>query len=203
VNRRGLVVGALAAAAVLGLIGVSAAALSGQTTQVAAPAQATSTTTAPPAPTTTVVVTTTAPPPTTITTKAAPPPTTTAPPATIPPTTVVPATTVAVVASMQISPATANFPSTPPPYWPMPIVHVTVTNTGATAISSVVVHPIGVYSIPSSSCGTLAPGQSCTADVQFCPNSPGSYDNTLTVTGQNAATRSPVQATIGLEGIAT
>ena len=85
----------------------------------------------------------------------------------------------------------------------MPIVHVTVTNTGATTVSSVVVHPVGVYSIPSSSCATLAPGQSCGADVQFCPTSPGSYVNTLLVTGLNAVTGAPLQFTITLDGTAT
>lgn len=85
----------------------------------------------------------------------------------------------------------------------MPIVHVAVTNTGGATISSLVVHPVGVYSVPSSTCTTLAPGQSCSADVQFCPTSPGAYVDTLTVTGENAATQAPLQATITLDGTAT
>lgn len=196
VRRRSVVVGALAAAVVLGLVGVSAAALTGHFSSRVAAAHVPSTTWAP-TPTTTVVVTTTVPPSTTSTTSSVP--TTN----TVPPTTQAPTTIVPKVAAMQISPSTADFPSTPPPYWPMPIVHVTVTNSGATTIDSVVVHPIGVYSVPSSNCTTLAPGQSCGADVQFCPTSPGNYVDTLTVTGQNAATASPLQAAITVEGTAT
>jgi len=106
-------------------------------------------------------------------------------------------------AAFSLSPGTADFPSTPPPYWPMPIVTVTVTNTGGAAINSVVVHPVGVYSVPSSTCSALGPGQSCTAQVQFCPSSAGHYVNTLSVTGQNAATGAPMQDSITLDGTAT
>lgn len=144
---------------------------------------------------------TTAPPPTTAATVATtvPPPTTT--PTTSPPRATT--TAVPVVARLQIAPSVARFPSLPPPYWPMPIVRVTVTDSGGTAIRSVVVHPVGVYSVPSSTCAALQPGQSCTADVQFCPNSPGTYTNTLVVTGQDALRGSTVEATITLEGTAT
>ena len=196
-RRRPVVVGALAAGVVVGSVAVSAAALAGHRSPRVVAARASSTTTE--APLSTAIVTTTAPPPpTTTTTRPAPPPT-----STTPPTTQAPATTVATVAKLQISPSTADFPSTPPPYWPMPIVHVTVTNTGTATISSLVVHPVGVYSVPSNSCATLAPGQSCSADVQFCPSSPGDYVNTLIVTGENAATGTPLQDTISLEGTAT
>ena len=85
----------------------------------------------------------------------------------------------------------------------MPIVKVTVTNTGGAALRSVVVHPVGVYSVPSSTCSTLMPGQSCVAKVQFCPTSPNHYVNTLSVTGENAATGSPLQTSVTLNGIAT
>lgn len=85
----------------------------------------------------------------------------------------------------------------------MPIVHVTVTNTGGVAVDSVVVHPVGVYSVPSNTCASLAPGQSCGADVQFCPTAPGQYQNTLVVTGQDAATGKALQETISLAGTAT
>jgi hypothetical protein len=106
-------------------------------------------------------------------------------------------------ASLRVSPPTANFPSTPPPYWPMPIVDVTVTNTGGVAVRSIVVHPIGVYSVPSSTCSTLMPGRSCVAEVQFCPTSPNHYQDTLIVTGEDAATGSPLHASITLNGTAT
>ncbi len=85
----------------------------------------------------------------------------------------------------------------------MPIVNVTVTNTGAVTVRSVVVHPVGVYSVPSSTCSTLAPGRSCTAEVQFCPTSPNHYLDTLVVTGEDAGTGSPLRATITLNGTAT
>jgi len=110
----------------------------------------------------------------------------------------------ATIASLNITPSTANFPSTPPPYWPMPIVPVTITNTSGDAVSSIVVNPVGVYSIPSNTCtSTLMPGQSCSAQVQFCPSSSGNYVDTLLVTGQDVVTGSPLQASITLDGTAT
>ena len=85
----------------------------------------------------------------------------------------------------------------------MPIVRVTVTNTGGVAARSVVVHPVGVYSVPSSTCATLMPGQSCVAEVQFCPSSPNHYLNTLMVTGEDADTGSALHASVALVGTAT
>jgi hypothetical protein len=85
----------------------------------------------------------------------------------------------------------------------MPIVLVTITNTGGVAVRSVVVHPVGVYSVPSSSCTTLMPGQSCVAHVQFCPTSPNHYLDTLMVTGEDAISGSPLHASIELNGTAT
>lgn len=211
---RRLVVVVTCVLVVLGVVGVNAWAFAGHDTPrgVAAPAAAVHpadptahaskpTTTVEPVSTTvvaTVPVTTTIPP------RYVPPTTeATTPPATAPPTTAAPATTVATV-SLHITPSTAAFPSTPPPYWPMPIVAVTVTNTGGVAVSSLVVHPVGVYSVPSNTCTTtLAPGQSCGAQVQFCPSSPGHYVETLLVTGQDAATGSPLQSSITLDGTAT
>jgi hypothetical protein len=84
----------------------------------------------------------------------------------------------------------------------MPIVPVTVTNSGGVAIRAIVVHPVGVYSVPSSSCTELMPGQSCVAKVQFCPRSPGQYLNTLVITGTDA-TGTPMQTSITLHGTAT
>jgi len=106
-------------------------------------------------------------------------------------------------ASLHLSPSPAKFPSTPPPYWPMPIVKVTVTNAGNTTIKSVVVHPVSVYSVPSNTCTTLKPGQRCAARVQFCPTSPGRYVDVLAVTGKNAKTGKPVSARVTLSGTAT
>jgi len=114
-----------------------------------------------------------------------------------------PLTRRAATARLNLSPSPAKFPSTPPPYWPMPIVKVTVTNTGNITIKSIVVHPVGVYSVPSNTCTTLKPGQRCVARVQFCPNSSGHYVDALAVTGKNARTGRPVSARITLDGIAT
>ncbi len=125
-------------------------------------------------------------------------------PVTTPPTSAAPKTTITVAAAgVQIKPSTATFPSTPPPYWPMPIVTITITNSGGVAVRSIVVHPVGVYSVPSSSCTTLTPGRSCVAEVQFCPTSPSHYLNTLLVTGQDSVTGAPLRATITLDGVAT
>jgi len=85
----------------------------------------------------------------------------------------------------------------------MPIMLVTITNTGGVTVRSIVVHPVGVYSVPSSTCTTLTPGQGCVAKVQFCPTSPNHYLNTLIVTGQDAGTGSPLQASVTLDGTAT
>jgi hypothetical protein len=85
----------------------------------------------------------------------------------------------------------------------MPIELVTITNTGGGTARSVVVHPVGVYSVPSSTCTTLTPGQVCVAEVQFCPTSPNHYLDTLMVTGEDAATGSRLQASVTLDGTAT
>ena len=85
----------------------------------------------------------------------------------------------------------------------MPIVRVTITNTGGVAVRSIVVSPVGVYSVPLSTCTTLMPGQSCVANVQFCPTSPNHYLDTLLVTGQDAVTGSPLHASITLDGTAS
>jgi hypothetical protein len=106
-------------------------------------------------------------------------------------------------ASLRLSPSPAKFPSTPPPYWPMPIVKVTITNSGTATVSSIVVHPVSVYSVPSNTCTTLTPGQHCVASIQFCPTSPNHYLDTLAVTGKNAVTGSSSRATVTLDGTAT
>jgi hypothetical protein len=214
-RRRRLVLGVVLALVVLAVVGVTESAFAGHDTarvvasstpaqypDPAAPASWTTTTAKPVSTTGQVIATTAAPatsPPTTA--RYVPPPVeATAPPTTRPPVTAAP---VVLTASLQVGPAQANFPSLPPPYWPMPIVPVTVTNTGRVTLRSVVVHPVGVYSVPSSTCGTLTPGQSCVAKVQFCPTSPNHYLDTLSVTGEDAATGAPVHASITLNGIAT
>lgn len=108
-------------------------------------------------------------------------------------------------ASLSMSPATASFPTLPPPYSPMPIIPVTVTNTGGHTADSVTVAGVGAYSVPGNGCSdaTLAPGQSCVAPIQFCPGSAGPYLNTLTATGRDAVTGATLQATSALDGYAT
>jgi len=106
-------------------------------------------------------------------------------------------------ASLSVSPNPAGYAPLPPPYNPMPKDTITVTNTGGHTAINVVVNGVGVYSVPSSSCTTLAPGASCQAQIQFCPSSPGTYNNTLTVTGTDASTGGPIEGTTQLVGSAT
>jgi hypothetical protein len=106
-------------------------------------------------------------------------------------------------ASLSVSPNPAGFPTLGPPYNPMPQDTVTVTNTGGHTATNVVVNGIDVYSVPSSTCATLAPGASCQAQIQFCPSHGGSYNETLAVTGNDATTGAPIQGTTQLLGQAT
>jgi hypothetical protein len=103
-----------------------------------------------------------------------------------------------------VSPNPANFPdSSQAAGFPMPNVVVTVTNTGGHTAGSVVVHPVGVYSVPSSNCSSLGPGQSCTASVQFCPTAQNTYDNQLSVTGQDMTNGAALSTMTNLHGVAT
>lgn len=105
-------------------------------------------------------------------------------------------------ASLTVTPSPANFPSSSQAQsFPMPQVKVTITNTGGHTAMNVVVHPVNVYSVPSSTCSSLAPGQSCTAMIQFCPNAQGQYNFPLTVTGQDGTAN--LSATTMLIGTAT
>jgi hypothetical protein len=133
-------------------------------------------------------------------------PTTTIPTTTIPTTTQEPVVTTTIVAprpeaGLRLSPRAEYFPTVPSPYEPMPTLKVTVVNSGSTAMNSVVVNPVGVYSVPSSNCGRLLPGQSCSAVIQFCPTAPGSYPATLTVSGVSE-TGKHVHVSIPLHGAA-
>ena len=106
-------------------------------------------------------------------------------------------------ANLTISPSPANFPDSPSPTFPMPNVQVTITNTGRRTARSINVPPVSVYSVPQDLCTSLAPGQSCTAVIQFCPGSIGQYDSMLVVTGQDATSGAPLTATTMLIGRAT
>ena len=106
-------------------------------------------------------------------------------------------------ASLSVMPSPATFANSSQALgFNMPQVVVTVTNTGGHTAQSIVVHPINVYSVPQSNCSTLAPGQSCTASVQFCPGAQGQYNFQLSVTGQDAVTGAPISGGTMLEGTA-
>ena len=100
-------------------------------------------------------------------------------------------------------PSSMTFSTLPPPYSPMPKKPVTITNNGTVTIDSISVPGVGVYSVPDNNCGTLAPGASCSVEIQFCPSSKGSYPETLVVTGVNSKTGATVTSTSGLEGKAS
>jgi hypothetical protein len=103
--------------------------------------------------------------------------------------------------SLSVGPNPVSFPdSSQAAGFPMPSQVVTVTNTTGHPVGSVVVHPVGIYSIPSSNCSSLAAGQSCTATVLFCPNAVTSYNLQLSVTGQDMTTGGAVSGTTNLQG---
>ncbi|HSO97216.1 MAG TPA: CARDB domain-containing protein [Acidimicrobiia bacterium] len=108
-------------------------------------------------------------------------------------------------ASLSVIPSpTVNFPnSSQASHFPMPQIQVTVTNTGGHTATNVVVHGVNEYSVPSSTCSTLAPGQSCTAMVQFCPGAQGQYTYPLIVTGRDASTNAPLSVSTIVTGTAT
>jgi hypothetical protein len=85
----------------------------------------------------------------------------------------------------------------------MPNVQVTVTNTGGHAVNSISIPAVDVYSVPQDLCTSLAPGQSCTAMIQFCPTHTGQYNDTLAVTGHDATSGALVTASTMLIGTAT
>jgi hypothetical protein len=86
----------------------------------------------------------------------------------------------------------------------MPKLSITVTNTGGHAIDSISVPGAGIYSVPTNTCSSLSPGQSCTAEFQFCPNAPGTITNMIVVTGRDTVTGAILHApTTTLTGVAT
>jgi hypothetical protein len=107
-------------------------------------------------------------------------------------------------ANLTISPSPANFANSSQALsFPMPVVLVTITNTGGHTARNISVPGVSVYSVPSDTCTSLAPGQSCGALIQFCPSSQGQYNSPLTVTGQDATSGAPLQASTMLIGTAT
>jgi hypothetical protein len=86
----------------------------------------------------------------------------------------------------------------------MPIITVTVTNTGGQAVNLVSeTSSSGIFSMPANTCSSasLAPGQSCGINLQYCPNAPGTSTSTLTVSGTTGTL--PVSATADVTGTAT
>ena len=66
----------------------------------------------------------------------------------------------------------------------MPIITVTVTNTGGQPVRLLSeTSSNGIYSMPANTCSgaSLAPGQSCGINLQYCPNAPGTSTSTLTL----------------------
>jgi hypothetical protein len=86
----------------------------------------------------------------------------------------------------------------------MPIITVTVANTGGQTVRLLSeTSSNGIFSMPANTCSgaSLAPGQSCGINLQFCPSAPGTATSTLTVMGMTGALQ--VSATAGVIGTAT
>jgi hypothetical protein len=86
----------------------------------------------------------------------------------------------------------------------MPIITVTVTNSGGQAVQLLSeTASNGIYSMPTNTCAgaSLAPGQSCHIDLQYCPSSTGTVSATLTVTGTSGG--ASVSSTVNVTGTAT
>jgi hypothetical protein len=86
----------------------------------------------------------------------------------------------------------------------MPIITVTVTNTGGQTVNLVSeTSSNGIFSMPANTCSSasLSPGQSCAINLQYCPNAPGTSTSTLTAAGTTGTL--PVSATANVTGTAT
>ena len=86
----------------------------------------------------------------------------------------------------------------------MPNVALTVTNTGGQPLHLVSEFSSnGIYSMPVNSCSgaSLAPGQSCGINLQYCPSATGTTTTTVTVLGITGTL--PISATANATGTAT
>jgi len=86
----------------------------------------------------------------------------------------------------------------------MPIITVTVANTGGQTVRLLSeTSSNSIFSLPANTCSgaSLAPGQSCGINLQFCPSAPGTSTSTLTVMGITGALA--VSATANVVGAAT
>ena len=97
----------------------------------------------------------------------------------------------AVGAAIQVSPTAIVFATTAPNAIGSPTT-VTVTNTGMSAsLTSIALAVSAGFQIVNNTCpASLAPGQSCTAGIEFAPTSAGAQTGSLTVTSSAAATAS-------------
>jgi hypothetical protein len=107
-------------------------------------------------------------------------------------------------AGLTISPSPVNFgTSSQAAGFPMPARTITITNTGGHTATNILVNPVSIYSVPGPSCTSLAPGQSCTATVLFCPNAQVPYDFPLSVTFNDATSGAALSAGTMLIGTGT
>jgi len=86
----------------------------------------------------------------------------------------------------------------------MPVITVTVTNTGSQTVHlDSETSSNGIFSMPTNTCSgaSLAPGHTCSINVQFCPWATGTATSTLTVTGTTSA--GPTSVAANVTGTAT
>ena len=86
----------------------------------------------------------------------------------------------------------------------MPVITVTVTNTGSQTVHlDSETSSDGIFSMPTNTCASasMAPGQSCSINLQFCPWATGTATSTLTITGTTGT--GPTSVTANVTGTAT
>lgn len=113
-------------------------------------------------------------------------------------------------AALTVSPSQLSFTAVHMGF--MPTAAVMVTNTGGRSARSLGASPVGVYSLPQpganpcqgpGASATLAPGQSCVIDIQYCPAVIGTDNNTLVITGVDASSGAGLVTSVTLNGTAT
>ncbi len=107
-------------------------------------------------------------------------------------------------ANLSLNPTVLNFPDGS--NHNMPDLGVTVTNTGGRTAQSLSWSTTnGVYSFPGNTCsGSLAPGQSCSVTVQFCPGmTTGGFPATFSVTAMDTGSGQTVSASEQMTGTGT
>jgi hypothetical protein len=107
---------------------------------------------------------------------------------------------------LQLSPASLDYGTHPLAglMADMPVITVTVTNTGGQTVHLLAeTSSNGIFSMPANTCSgaSLAPGENCGINLQFCPSAAGTATSTLTLTGMTGALS--VSATANVTGTAT